>query len=223
MPDGPAPLEGRAGWSRAWQEPAFRRNAILTVLFLATAVVVQARFLVWNESRSGTALEDPLLALFQPRDFSTVTFAVIWIAIALSAWRLVRLPHLLLHACRGYGLLAFSRVTLMYLVPLDPPETIIPLRDPLVEVFSTGADPLTRDLFFSGHTATLLLLHLVLPAGWLKRALLVCTILVAALTVWQHTHYVIDVLVAPFVAYACFVVAARRRPALRSATQAPAE
>ncbi len=218
-----AQYRGRKAWRLAWARPAFRWDLLLTVVFLVIVVVVQARYLVWNEGRSGVVLADPLLARFEPRDFSTLTFGLIWLAIALSAFALGRLPRHLLWAFRGYALLALSRMTLMYLMPLDPPATIIPLRDPLVELFSTGADPLTRDLFFSGHTATLFLLHLVLPSGWLKRALLACALVVALLTVWQHTHYVVDVLVAPFVAYGCFVVAGLGRAPLGSGTQARAE
>ena len=52
------------------------------------------------------------------------------------------------------------RMCAMYMLPLDPPVNMIILNDPLVEFFGTG-QTLTKDLFFSGHTATLFILFLV--------------------------------------------------------------
>ena len=79
MPDGPAPLEGRAGWSRAWQEPAFRRNAILTLLFLfrgfsprsGFTLILLLRFMLGaksferGDSRCAIRREDELVFPFQ--------------------------------------------------------------------------------------------------------------------------------------------------------------
>jgi hypothetical protein len=47
--------------------------------------------------------------------------------------------------------------------------------------------------------------------------LAVCTVLVAVCVLWQHVHYTVDVLVAPFFAYASReLVFARHRRARRS-------
>ncbi|MDJ0522545.1 MAG: phosphatase PAP2-related protein [Planctomycetota bacterium] len=214
---------GRAAWRLAWSRPAFRWDLALTVVLLVVATSAQARFVTWNEGRSGVVLPDPFLELFEARDLSTLTFGLIYAAILAAAVSLGRHPRRLLRVFQGYAYLALTRIVLMYLMPLDPPETIIPLRDPLVELFSTGADPLTRDLFFSGHTATLFLLYLVQPGGRLRGALLAATVVVASLTVWQHTHYLVDVLVAPFLAYGCFQLAGVGRAPLGTAPQPPAE
>ena len=96
----------------------------------------------------------------------------------------------------------------MWLTPLDPPYDVYPLMDPLVEYVGTGM-PLTKDLFFSGHTSTLFLLFLVTPTGVLKRLFLACTVLVACAVLVQHVHYAIDVFVAPFFAYAAFAITRR--------------
>jgi len=47
----------------------------------------------------------------------------------------------------------------MYSAPLDAPERLILLNDPFVQFIGSG-EALTKDLFFSGHTATLFLLFL---------------------------------------------------------------
>ena len=207
-----------SGWKQVWREPGFPRRALFSLALLVIGLVVQAQFLMWNEDRAGAVLDDPVLALFAPRVFSALTFGLIYAALLATVIVLLRHPHRLLLVAQGYGLLALVRVGLMYCVPLDPPPQIIPLRDPLVEVVGTGR-VLTRDLFFSGHTATLFLLFLALPKGWLRRSMLPTCVVVASLTVWQHTHYVIDVLVAPFCAYAVWrVVSAFSARAARTAS-----
>ena len=52
------------------------------------------------------------------------------------------------------------RTSAINLVPLEPPDTILLLNDPFVQLFGKG-EILTKDLFFSGHTGTLFLLFLL--------------------------------------------------------------
>ena len=80
------------------------------------------------------------------------------------------------------------------LVPLNPPEGLIPLEDPMVAFFSSGKEIFTKDLFFSGHTATLIYLLLIAQKQWLKKLLLLISILVIAAILYQRVHYSIDVL-----------------------------
>jgi len=91
----------------------------------------------------------------------------------------------------------------MYLLPLEPPANMIILNDPLVEFFGTG-QALTKDLFFSGHTATLFILFLVSEKKIIKTVFLISTIAVAIAVLLQHVHYSIDVLAAVFFTYACY-------------------
>jgi hypothetical protein len=148
---------------------------------------------------------------------------LVWGGIFGALASMTRTPRRLVLVVQAYAYLVLVRVALMYVVPLDPPATIIPLRDPLVESFSTGQTPLTRDLFFSGHVGTLFLLHLVHARGRVKTVLLVAMAAVAVLTVWQHTHYVVDVLVAPFLAYGCLRLAQLGRAPLIEPAPARAE
>jgi hypothetical protein len=196
---------------RGWRAPGVAAEGAVTAAVLVAGLLAQGRFVLLNEGRSGVVLPDPVLAHFAPVELSNLTFTLIYGALALGIATLAREPDRLFHALRAYALLAVTRVAMMALVPLDPPATIIPLRDPLVELIGSGA-PLTRDLFFSGHTGTLFLLFQALPGGRIRAAMFVLALSVGTLTVAQHTHYVIDVLVAPFVAYGCFRLVERWRP-----------
>ncbi len=179
---------------------------MISVILLVAILNAFTRFLEWVELRDGAVLADPLLAMITPRDFTWVTFGIIYAGLVLAIVYLAKRPERLLLAVQAYILMLVVRTFMMYLAPLNPSPGLIVLQDPLVEFAGDGNAP-TKDLFFSGHTSTMFLLSLVISHGWMKRVYLLFTILVAVCVVWQHVHYVIDVLVAPFVAYACYRVA----------------
>jgi hypothetical protein len=203
----------RNRWQARWKQHGFRLQLLLTVLALFLVLHALASFLTYVEVRPGAVLPDPLLALFQARDFTWVTFAVIYGGILLGLLNLASFPAHLVLAIQSYVVMVLFRIMAMYLVPLEPPPGMILLRDPLVEVFGTGI-VLTKDLFFSGHTATMLILALTAPQPWLRKLFLVCTIAVAVLVLWQHVHYSIDVLIAPVFALLAYQIAllAHRKP-----------
>ncbi len=193
-------------WRERWKQPGFRLELLLTVPVLVLVLHTLASFLTYVEARQGVVLPDPFLSLFQPRDFTWITFAVIYGGILLGLLNLVSFPAHLVLAMQSYIVMALIRIAAMYLAPLEPPPDTILLRDPLVEVFGTGT-VLTKDLFFSGHTATMMILALTAPQPWLKKLFLACTAAVAVLVLWQHVHYSIDVVVAPAFAFAAYRIA----------------
>jgi membrane-associated phospholipid phosphatase len=66
---------------------------------------------------------------------------------------------------------------------------------------------MTKDLFFSGHTATVFLLFLNSQTKLWKNVFLTLTILVGFCVLIQHVHYTVDVIAAPFFGYGAFVIA----------------
>ena len=97
------------------------------------------------------------------------------------------------------------RFVTLSVVALDPPPGLIPLVDPLGSVFYGNA-AITKDLFFSGHTATMVLIFLCLERRTDKIIALIAAFAVAYLLLVQHIHYTIDILAAPIVVYACYRV-----------------
>jgi membrane-associated phospholipid phosphatase len=92
------------------------------------------------------------------------------------------------------------RMLTMYLFTFEPPMGIIPLEDPVTAVFYPGGEPFLKDLFFSGHTATLVLFAFAMGPGRQRTALLLAALVVGGLVLVQHVHYTVDVLAAPFFA-----------------------
>ncbi len=192
-----------AAWREAWIRPAFRVRTLITFPFLAVVLLTFTTFLQWVERRAGVVVPDPILRLFPPTDLTWIIFGLIYGAIAAALLIFARDPDRLLLALQSYSLMVVFRIIAMYLLPLDPPSVTIPLRDPFVQLFGSG-NVLMKDLFFSGHTSTLFLLFLNAREGRWRIAFLLCTISVAVLIVVHHSHYAVDVYMAPFVAYASY-------------------
>jgi PAP2 superfamily C-terminal len=188
--------------------PNLRVAFLLTLAALVAVLAGYSSFLRYIDSRPGIVLDDPVLRWLSPRDCSTGTFLLIYGCLVAAVIRLAGSPGRLTLALMTYTVMVVLRIGAMYLVPLDPPAGLIVLRDPFVEVFGPGA-VLTRDLFFSGHTATLAILCLTASTTVWRVVFGVTTLLVAFLLLWQHAHYSIDVVAAPFFAYAAFIIAGR--------------
>ncbi len=180
---------------------AFSSLAVLLItLFLLSS------FLTYNETRTGSVIHDPILALFDPINLTWSTFALIYSGLLLGIFHFSGNPPILIRAVLTYSFLALFRICMMYSIPLDPPVEMISLKDPFVELFGTG-NTLDRDLFFSGHTSTMFMLFLLAYKSVYKKLFLAGVILVGTSVILQHAHYVIDVLVAPFVAYGSYRIA----------------
>ena len=93
------------------------------------------------------------------------------------------------------------RMLCLYLLPLEAPESILPLKDTFLQsTFYSGRENL-KDLFFSGHTATIFLFAFGFRKKGTKRFFFVGACVVGVLVLVQHVHFSIDVLAAPLFAY----------------------
>jgi hypothetical protein len=193
-------------WKNEFLNKNFRIRAIITLVFLAISLYSLASFLPLNETRPGFSLEDPFLKLFTPVDVTWLTFGLIYLGLVTAVFSLSFHPEKMLLALQSYTLIALLRLSTIYFLPLNAPAAIIPLKDPFVEFFG-GGETLLRDLFFSGHTATMFLFFLTCPTKKLKWVYFVCTILVAICVLIQHVHYTIDIIAAPAFAYASYRIA----------------
>ena len=201
-----------ATWRRAWADPGFRWRLLLTPPALVATLSALAALVKWVERRPGAVLADPVLALLAPRDVTWPIFTLIYLGILLAVSLLVRMPVRLLLGVQAYVVMALLRIVVMRATPLDPPPGMIVLEDPLVQLFGGASLPLTRDLFFSGHTSTMFLLFLAVPGRPAKAFFLACTASVAVLVLVQHVHYAVDVLAAPAFAYAAWRIARKGWP-----------
>jgi len=196
----------KASWKNFLQDSSNKKLTVSTILVLLVTLFLLSSFLTYNETRAGTEIYDPVLALFDPINLTWFIFALIYSGLLIGIYHFVQNPPVLIRALLTYSFLALIRISMMFSIPLDPPPEMISLTDPFVELFGTGST-LDRDLFFSGHTSTMFMLFLLSYKPMLKKMFLTGVVLVGASVILQHAHYTIDVLVAPFVAYASYRIA----------------
>uniref|UniRef100_A0A832D0B4 Sphingomyelin synthase-like domain-containing protein n=1 Tax=Ignavibacterium album TaxID=591197 RepID=A0A832D0B4_9BACT len=192
-------------WKDFFSSHRNRIEFIISILLLVIVLFTLTNFLNYVESRNGFSFNDPILSLFEPIDLTWLTFTLIYGSLIAAIVNLIYKPDKLLFTIQFYTLMVVVRIISMWLLPLNPPEKMILLNDPFVEFFGTGKT-LTKDLFFSGHTATLFILFLTADDKLLKRIFLLSTILVAISVLMQHVHYSIDVFAAIFFTYTCFQI-----------------
>ena len=145
--------------------------------------------------KPGVVLNDWVFTRLTPRDWSTEIFFLIFAVPVLFFLFNFRKPEKVLASIQCYVVVNFMRITSLYLFTLETPEGIIPLVDPFLEKVAYGGNAIfTKDLFFSGHTSTLCIIFLLEDRRILKVLILISTILIGILLIWQRVHYTIDVL-----------------------------
>ncbi len=188
-----------------WKEffKSRKTEIILTVIFVAIILIIFTNFLEYIEGRNGVSLPDPILNFFNPVDLTWLTFGLSYTSLIIAIMIFTKEPDKLLLAIQSYSLLVVFRLIVMYVTPLDAPEKLLSLNDPVAQFLGSG-QVLTKDLFFSGHTASLFLLFLIADNKFLKVLLLSSTLVIGIAVILQHVHYTVDVLTAPFFAYTAY-------------------
>jgi hypothetical protein len=188
----------RQEWIDAWQSVAFRKKLLVGLFFVISILFTFPFFFQAIEKRHGIVMPDPVLQLLPPHNVSLAIFIIIWAISLLAVVRAARNPQMFLTFIWGYIILCMFRFLSITLVPLDPPQGLIGLTDPISNFFY-GEKFVTRDLFFSGHTSTVFLLFFCFPGKIERKVALIGTICVALLLLIQHVHYTLDVVMAfPF-------------------------
>ncbi len=199
-----------SSWIDSYKLKNIQYKLLISVIILVVVLYFYSRFLNYVETREGFSFGDPVLNLFQPVDLTWLIFSLIYLSLLTGTIILLKNPVRLILALQVYTVLILFRMAAMYSVPFNPPPEMIPLNDPFVQFFGTGKI-LTKDLFFSGHTATLFLLFLVIDKKPFKQIFILFTIIVGISIILQHVHYFIDVLAAPFFTFGSYRIVKRMR------------
>jgi hypothetical protein len=180
-------------WTVTWNSRRKRYQMIIGTVIIAAII----------QKRKGAVLNDWLLAHIPPHDVSAYIFGLIGAMALLILTRAIKNPSIYITWCWTMIFVYIVRFVTLSLVALDPPSGMVPLIDPINSFFS-GNTVITKDLFFSGHTATMVMIYLCLEKRTDKIIALIAAFVVACLLLVQHIHYTIDVLAAPIVVYPCY-------------------
>lgn len=194
----------KEAWKKAGRARATRMKLIIGSVLIFIIMFLLPYFFAHIEKRKGAVLNDWVLEQIPAHNVSVPIFVVIWGMALLIIYRAAYKPAIYIRYCWALIFVCILRMISISLVALDPPPGLIPLVDPLTGIFY-GEVPITKDLFFSGHTSILTLIFLCLEKKTDKRIGLAAVIIVAFLLLVQHIHYTIDILVAPLVTYCCYL------------------
>ena len=197
-------INTRTSW-QVWDEKSFRIKLLGFLLLLAIVLTCLPIFFHFIEKRPGIALKDPLLDKILPLDVSIPVFLIIWTSAILMFFTMIRNPKVLLSFLASYKILTTFRMAAIYLIPLEAPLGLIPLKDPLSNSFY-GSTFIMKDLFFSGHTSTLFLIFLCMDKPWQKLFCLAGVCILGLLLLVQHVHYTIDIIFAFPFAYLSYLL-----------------
>lgn len=212
--------EVKARWRVALKRRGFIVVSVGTLALLLYCAAQIPVFFAYLQARPGALLYDPVLNALPAMDLSGPIFVLIYVPVIYTIARCLLTPAVLIHFLTGYTLLLIVRVFTLWITPLDPPVDLVPLVDPFVPVFYGGI-AVTKDLFFSGHTATAFLIYKCLPGKTEKRIAGGVVVLMVITLLLQHIHYTVDIVAAVPIAYLCANATAKLIPLAAGQNEKP--
>ena len=182
---------------------------MLTLLILPVILFCTNYFFNYiQDSKSGILLNDLFLKWLPAKNVSIPITFFMSSVICLCVLRCISNPTMFTTALMALSFLLIARIVTISITRFFAPTGLIELKDPICNLMY-GSRCITRDLFFSGHTATLFILYLCSFKKVDKYYILFAVVSVGFLLLVQHVHYTVDVVCAPFFAFGCFWISKR--------------
>lgn len=193
-------------WKDVWEQRAFKTKAIVGVIIFVIILILFPFFFNYIELRKGIIVYDPIINQIPAYNLSIPIFMVIWGTSILIFYRCLQDPAVFILFLWSFIVMSLLRISTLLLFPLEPPLGLVELKDPITSIFY-GNKFITKDLFFSGHTATQFLIFLTLRKKNDKTIALISSVAVGIMVLFQHVHYTIDVLSAPLFSFFSYKIA----------------
>jgi hypothetical protein len=181
-------------WKQVLAEDKYFVLKLFVLLMIGNCVPISLSFLLpIIQERQGVSFTDPILELIPPQDVSKYIFRILYTVLFSTAAFLLAYPRELMVGFKIYLWISLLRICSVYLVPLDPPAGLIYLEDPLLAASVYQGKIITKDLFFSGHTATIVGCSFAMHNKRLRIIMFLLSIILSYLLLVQHIHYTIDI------------------------------
>ena len=201
----------RLAWKTAWLSKLFRLKLLLTpVVFLLYSMITRP-LAGYVEGRKGILLSDNLLYLFPSFDCSLYIFLLLYSSMLLFLLLYINRPEMLIRVLGMHLAVAIVRQVCILLIALEPPVGIIALRDVFLENTVYPHKPLTKDLFFSGHAASIWIYFLYARSLYFKIWLFFATLLMSFMLLSMRVHYTYDIYGALFITALIYSASAKLR------------
>lgn len=199
-------------WKTAFADRSFTLSFVGALAVFSIFPFKADIFFQWIQKRDGIQWNDPILNALPALNVSYPIFGIIYLSVIYLLYRLLQDPKRFVWFAWAFNLETLFRFICIYLVALDPPARLVDLHDPLAEMFIYGENmAITKDLFFSGHTATMVFVCYFLPTTRERRIAMGLSLLLVSLLLVQHVHYSLDVVAAPLFTLAAIWIVKRIR------------
>ncbi len=195
-------------WKIALTNFAYTIKLMITIAIFAVGAMQFPTYFSHIQKRNGQFLNDYVLDYLPAHDVSTAIFAIIYSLLIYMLYRVLTNPNLFLLFALTFVIETVFRMTTIYLFPLNAPSNLVFLHDTFAELLIYGnTEPITKDLFFSGHTATMVMIWLFVEKPLEKFIAAIATFILAYMLLIQHVHYTVDILGAFFFTYLSYLIA----------------
>jgi membrane-associated phospholipid phosphatase len=192
-------------WKLELQKKKFRLTILGIIILIIPFFIYLNSYLQYIEQRSGCVLNDALLNWLPAMDLSNIIFFILYTSALILLIYSMQSPWLLLKGINVLIVLQYIRNICLYVTPLNAPAEIFALQDPVLELIAYNDQANLKDLFFSGHTATIFIFMLLTwNSPGLKLIFGFITFLMAILLLIQHCHYTVDIIGGVACAYLSF-------------------
>ncbi|MBL0236119.1 MAG: hypothetical protein IPQ02_05735 [Saprospiraceae bacterium] len=180
-------------WKGVHKKDNYPILLLVGILFFCSSIYITIHYVPQFETRIGFVPYDPFMALLPAIDVSFWVFFILYGAIVFGAYYFIQHPKLFLMILFSFGFMYWFRAICITFVPLNEPTLLIPLKDPLIEKLGIYQQFIKKDLFFSGHFASIFIPWLVIRKQQVRWVFLLCSIAIGLLVMIQHIHYSFDI------------------------------
>ncbi len=181
-------------WKLVENKKKYSILLLISILTLLSGLLITVQYVPTFETREGFVPYDPFMDFLPARDVSTMVFFVLYAAVFGSFFWLMKHPRNFALYILSFGIMYWIRTLCITLVAFNEPANLIPLADPFIEMLGIYQAFVKRDLFFSGHFASVYLGYLamrnVTKWSWLW---LVGCVLIGFGVMIQHIHFSYDI------------------------------
>ena len=197
-------------WKESLSTPGYTTKLITGIGIFMSGALQFSTYFKNIQKREGTELNDFILANIPFIDVSTYIFTIIYGLLIYMMLRVIMKPQLFLLFALTFVIETVFRMTTIYFFPLNPPTNLVILHDTFAQILIYGdTEPVTKDLFFSGHTATMVMICLFVEGRREKIVAVIATVALAVMLLIQHVHYTVDVIGALFFTTISYLIASQ--------------
>lgn len=193
-----------------WRECVGSNRGRLAIVFSMAVILSMVLFMPYYYQeiigpKVGILLNDPVLNLFTPIDWSNAVFFILTAALIQTMVMYSGNAEVFLTGVTSFCVVNILRTISMYIITLEPPADMILLIDPISASLVYPEKAFAKDLFFSGHVSSMMILVYIERNRVWYLVKIVATVLMALFLAWQHVHYSVDLIAAPFATYLVFL------------------